>query len=158
MASVERRADRGNRWEVRYRDPEGKQRARLFDLRADAEQFLTGTEHSKLAGTYIDPALGRVTFGEFVADEYRPTMVGLENPAREFTTSPTVQPHGRPVVAPGHRPGGRLPHARPGRGACRRHGRGRDPVPRPHLAARPGLASATCSRSGGPTSTRSGAA
>ncbi len=31
IASINRRSDRGNRWEVRYRDPEGKQRARLFD-------------------------------------------------------------------------------------------------------------------------------
>ena len=29
MATIKRRSDRGNRWEVRYRDPEGKQRARL---------------------------------------------------------------------------------------------------------------------------------
>jgi len=74
--------DRGNRWEVRYRDPEGKQRARLFDRRADAEQFVTATEHSKLAGTYLDPALGRITLGRFVAEEYRATMVGLEPSTR----------------------------------------------------------------------------
>jgi len=34
MASIKRRADRGNRWEVRYRDPDGRQRARLFDRRS----------------------------------------------------------------------------------------------------------------------------
>ena len=82
MASVKRRADRGNRWEVRYRDPEGKQRARLFDRRVDAEQFLTATEHSKLSGTYLDPARGRVTLGQFVADDYTATMVGLEPSTR----------------------------------------------------------------------------
>jgi hypothetical protein len=77
MASINRRRDRGNRWEVRYRDPEGKQRARLFDRRVDAERFLTGTEHSKLTGSYVDPALGRMTFAQFLAEQYRPTMVSL---------------------------------------------------------------------------------
>lgn len=48
MATIKRRADRSNRWEVRFRDPEGRQRAHMFDRRVDAEHFLTGTEHSKL--------------------------------------------------------------------------------------------------------------
>jgi len=61
MATLKRRTDRGNRWEVRYRDPSGKQRARLFDRRVDAEQFVTSTEHSKLTGAYLDPVLGRMT-------------------------------------------------------------------------------------------------
>ena len=78
MASIKRRADRGNRWEVRYRDLTGRQRARLFDRRVDAEQFLTSTEHSKLSGAYLDPALGRITFARFVDEHYRTTMVGLE--------------------------------------------------------------------------------
>ena len=78
MASIKRRADRGNRWEVRYRDPTGRQRARLFDRRVDAEQFLTSTEHSKLSGAYLDPALGRITLARFVDEHYRATMVGLE--------------------------------------------------------------------------------
>ncbi len=82
MASIKRRSDRGGRWEVRYRDPEGNQRARLFDRRVDAERYLTGTEHSKLTGTYVAPALGRVTLARFVSDSYGPTMVGLEPSTR----------------------------------------------------------------------------
>lgn len=72
MATIKRRADRSGRWEVRYRDPDGKQRHKLFARKVDAEQFLTGTEHSKLAGTYVDPALGRTTFARFVGEDYRP--------------------------------------------------------------------------------------
>src|SRR4051812_781318 len=82
MASINRRADRGNRWEVRYRDPSGKQRARLFERRADADQFLTSTEHSKLTGAYLDPVLGRTTLARFVDEHYRGTMVGLEPSSR----------------------------------------------------------------------------
>lgn len=66
MATVKRREDRGNRWEVRYRDPEGKQRARLFDRRVDAERFVATTTADMVRGSYIDPSAGRVTFGEYV--------------------------------------------------------------------------------------------
>ncbi|MFP5376021.1 MAG: tyrosine-type recombinase/integrase [Acidimicrobiia bacterium] len=65
MASIKRRSDRGNRWEVRYRDPEGKQRARLFDRKVDADRFATSVEHSKLVGGYVDPAAGRRLFGDY---------------------------------------------------------------------------------------------
>ena len=65
MASIKRRADRGGRWEVRYRDPEGKQRARLFDRKVDADRFATSVEHSKLVGGYVDPAAGRRLFGDY---------------------------------------------------------------------------------------------
>lgn len=82
MATIKRRNDRGGRWEVRFRDPSGKQRARLFPRKVDAENFLTGIEHSKLSGNYIDPALGRVTFARFVTENYRPTLVGLEPSTR----------------------------------------------------------------------------
>jgi integrase len=82
MASIKRRADRGNRWEVRYRDPTGRQRARLFDRRADADQFLTSTEHSKFTGAYLDPGLGRITLARFVDEHYRATMIGLEPGSR----------------------------------------------------------------------------
>lgn len=77
MASIKRRSDRARRWEVRYRDPDGKQRARLFDRRVDAEQFVVATEHSKLSGTYLDPVLGRMTLARFVDEHFLATMVGL---------------------------------------------------------------------------------
>lgn len=59
---------------MRYRDPDGRQRARLFDRKFDAECFLTGVEHSKLTGSYVDPAAGRVTFREF-AEAWRVVQV-----------------------------------------------------------------------------------
>ena len=62
MASIEKRARSGQvRWYARYRDPSGKQRTRTFDRKADAERFLTTVESSKLVGSYIDPAAGRLT-------------------------------------------------------------------------------------------------
>ncbi len=65
MASIKRRADRGHRWEVRYRDPEGTPTARLFDRTVAAARFVTGVDHSILIGAYVDPAAGKVTFQSF---------------------------------------------------------------------------------------------
>lgn len=65
MASIKKRADRGNRWEVRFRDDQGTQRAKIFDKRVDADRFATSIEHSKLSGTYVDPAAGRRLFGDY---------------------------------------------------------------------------------------------
>lgn len=68
MASVEKRTRDGSaRWYARYRDPAGRQRTKAFPRRVDAEQYLTGIESAKLAGSYIDPARARVTVGDWAA-------------------------------------------------------------------------------------------
>jgi hypothetical protein len=62
MASIEKRTRNGRlRRYTRYRDPAGVQRTKTFDRKIDAERYLTSVESSKLAGTYIDPAAGRLT-------------------------------------------------------------------------------------------------
>lgn len=65
MASVDRVRDG---WRARWRTPEGASRSRNFKHKVDAERFLTITEATKLAGGYVDPAAGRVTFVEFATD------------------------------------------------------------------------------------------
>lgn len=72
MAHVEKRAQ--GRWRARYLGPDGRERSKTFDRRADAERFLTGIEHSKLVGSYIDPDDGRVTFAVY-AKEWLATRV-----------------------------------------------------------------------------------
>lgn len=99
MATIKRRPDRNNRWEVRYRDPEGMQRARLFDRRMDAERFLTGVEHSKLTGSYVDPAAGRVMFRNFAEDWRR---VQVHRPSTAQSVEQQLRLHVYPVI--GHRP------------------------------------------------------
>jgi integrase len=59
MASINKRPD--GRWRARYRGPDGREITRHFDRKSDGEQWLTSVEHTKLAGTYVDPALGRTT-------------------------------------------------------------------------------------------------
>jgi integrase len=84
MASVKRRPD--GRWRARYRDPAGKEHARHFDRRVDAEQFLTSVEHSKLTGGYVDPRAGRVTFAEW-AEQWQAAQVWRPSSAAAVETS-----------------------------------------------------------------------
>jgi len=99
VATIKRRSDRGNRWEVRYRDPEGKQKARLFDRKVDAERFLTSVEHSMLIGGYVDPAAGKVTFQTF-AEEWRHIQVHRAGTAQ--SAEHQLRLHVYPAI--GHRP------------------------------------------------------
>ena len=66
MASIEKRQRAGQtRWYARYRDPTGRQRVKVFDRKLDAERYLTTVESAKLVGSYVDPALARLTVGEW---------------------------------------------------------------------------------------------
>jgi hypothetical protein len=69
MASIQKRV-RNDRvtYRVRYRDPAGRQRSRVFARKADAQRFLSETENAKLRGTWTDPALGRVRLGEWLEE------------------------------------------------------------------------------------------
>jgi Phage integrase, N-terminal SAM-like domain len=66
----ERRTERSDRtgkvvWRAYYRDPAGRQRNKTFARKIDAERYLTTVESAKLIGSYIEPALARLTVGEW---------------------------------------------------------------------------------------------
>lgn len=73
MASIERVA---NGWRARWRTPAGASRSKTFPRKIDAEKHLTSIEHTKLQGSYVDPGLGRRTFGAWW-EEWRSTRVDL---------------------------------------------------------------------------------
>lgn len=56
----------GNRYRVRYLDPEGNEKSKTFPDRQKkrAEDFLIEVESDKREGKYIDPRAGQVSFGE----------------------------------------------------------------------------------------------
>ena len=56
-------------WQVRYYDPTGRERARNFVRKTDANRFARLVETDKLRGEWRDPRLARVTFAEW-ADEW----------------------------------------------------------------------------------------
>lgn len=54
MATV-KRSPNGKRWRARWYDPSGKECAKDFDLKRDANRHAADMEASKARGTYIDP-------------------------------------------------------------------------------------------------------
>ncbi len=72
MAHIEDRHKNGatgrKRWRVRYHDPDGKERSRSFDRKADAERFETEVKADLLHGTYLDPELTRTTLRRYAAE------------------------------------------------------------------------------------------
>ena len=53
------------RYQVRYREPTNRERARNFKRKVDAEAFLVVNETEKLRGVWMDPRLAKTTFGEW---------------------------------------------------------------------------------------------
>jgi integrase len=70
------------RWRVRYRDPAGRERAKSFARKQDAERFLRHAEADKLRGQWVDPKQGRTTVGE-LAERWYATTVTLKPKTRE---------------------------------------------------------------------------
>ncbi len=61
--SVARRPN--GRWRARYRDPMKREHARDFRRKVDAERWLASVETAKTRGEWVDPTLGRMTFGRW---------------------------------------------------------------------------------------------
>jgi integrase len=83
MSSIEKRIRNGRtRWYVRYRDPRGLQRTKVFDRKVDAERHLAGIETAKLSGSYVDPRRAAVTVATF-ARQWQQTQAHLKPSTRE---------------------------------------------------------------------------
>jgi len=96
MGSI-RKAPRSGRWEARYRDPAGRQRTKTFATKGDARAYLAAAETDVLRGQWIDPAGGRVLFGEW-AERWWSTTVNLRPSSRARDDS-LYRNHVGPVFA-----------------------------------------------------------
>ncbi|MGH8935047.1 MAG: tyrosine-type recombinase/integrase [Acidimicrobiia bacterium] len=67
MGSIRKRPNRSKPYQARYRAPDGRERTKAFGRKLDAEHWLLERERDKARGDWVDPALGRTTFGEWVA-------------------------------------------------------------------------------------------
>lgn len=65
MASISKHPN--GAWRARYRDSDGKEHARHFKRKIDAQQWLDTVTASVVRGDYVDPNAGRVTFRDFYA-------------------------------------------------------------------------------------------
>jgi integrase len=98
MASISKREVGGKpRYDVSYREPDGRQRMKTFTKKADAERFKSTVEADVLRGAYLDPDAGRITFKKY-AEEW------LSNQTFEATTRESVEArlklHVYPVLGP----------------------------------------------------------
>lgn len=62
--NIQRRPD--GMWRARYRDANHRERARHFERKRDAERWLASQEVSIARGEWIDPALTKITVGEWL--------------------------------------------------------------------------------------------
>ena len=66
MASIEKRTRNGRAsYSVRYRDPAGHSRRKVFARKVDAARWLAENEATRNRGAWVDPAAGRDRLGEW---------------------------------------------------------------------------------------------
>ncbi|GAA4831716.1 hypothetical protein GCM10023221_04440 [Luteimicrobium xylanilyticum] len=63
MASIRKRPD--GVWRARYRDDAGKEHAKHFPRKIDAQRWLDTVTASMVVGRYVDPRAGKVTFEQW---------------------------------------------------------------------------------------------
>ena len=83
MASIARRPD--GTYRPRFRDASGREHARHFKRKVDAQRWLDEMTAAMVTGQYVDPAAGRVTFREY-AERWRATQVHRPTTAAHVET------------------------------------------------------------------------
>ncbi len=71
MSNIARRAD--GTWRARYRDVRGKEHAKHFSRKIDAQQWLDSITTAIKTGNYVDPRDARTTFGQWAPRWYATT-------------------------------------------------------------------------------------
>lgn len=79
MASVAKRPD--GRWRARYRDEAGKEHARHFTKKSDAQRWLDQVTAAVVRGDYVDPKAGRITLRAYAA-KWEAVQVSSDGTAR----------------------------------------------------------------------------
>lgn len=93
MASIARRPD--GRWRARYRDAGGKEHARHFTRKVDAQRWLDEVTASIITGMYVDPRAGNVTFAAY-AEHWR--MIQQHRPSTSEHVERTLRRRVYPVI------------------------------------------------------------
>ena len=65
MASIKKRED--GQWRARYRDASGREHARHFARRTDAQRWVDTVTSSLVQGTHVDPKTARMTVEQWCA-------------------------------------------------------------------------------------------
>lgn len=79
MANLQKRPN--GAWRARYRDESGKQHAKHFTRKVDAQAWLDTVTASVVRGDYVDPNAGKITLTQY-ADRWQKSQVVSEGTAR----------------------------------------------------------------------------
>src|SRR4051794_10655511 len=104
MASIRQKPS--GRWEVRYRDPDGKMRGKTFPNKTDAKAFKSRTEADLQRGQWLDPAVLSTPFEDWASDWLRTR--GHRKPSTLRSYEGLLNNHVLPVF--GKRPIGSIGH------------------------------------------------
>jgi integrase len=101
VASIARRPD--GRWRARYRDDSGREHAKHFARKVDAQRWLNEVTAAVVTGQYVDPKAGNVTFRAY-AERWRVNQVHRINTSKAVDSALRV--HAYPAF--GDRPLGSI--------------------------------------------------
>ncbi|GGY33372.1 hypothetical protein GCM10010363_12520 [Streptomyces omiyaensis] len=93
MANIQKRPN--GKWRARYRDLDGKEHARHFERKLDAQRWLDEVTASMVTGQYVDPRAGRVTFEKY-AETWEGSLIASE--AGERITDNALRLHLVPAL------------------------------------------------------------
>nr|WP_228487518.1 hypothetical protein [Streptomyces albidoflavus] len=66
MANIQKRPN--GKWRARYRDLDGKEHARHFDRKIDAQRWIDEVTASLVTGQYVDPRSAKKPFKEYAEE------------------------------------------------------------------------------------------
>ncbi len=94
MASISKRPD--GRWRARYRDANGKEHAKHFDRKADAQRWVDEVTASIVTGRYVDPNAGGARHH---AEQL--VLIAQRRQVRQRVVGPATRTPARPRRRPG---------------------------------------------------------
>lgn len=105
MANIARRPD--GTWRARYRDESGREHARHFDRKLDAQRWLDEVTTSVVTGTYVDPRAGKVTFRDYAGEwlgmqPLRPTTLLKYEQCLRLNINPHIGDRTLATIRPSH--------------------------------------------------------
>ncbi|WP_322921651.1 tyrosine-type recombinase/integrase [Nocardioides renjunii] len=92
MANIQKRPD--GRWRARYRDEAGREHAKHFTRKLDAQRWIDEVTTSIVIGQYVDPRAGKITFKEY-AEHWRAAQV--HRPTSEAYVEGVLRRHVYPI-------------------------------------------------------------
>jgi integrase len=105
VASIAKRPN--GRWRARYRDGAGREHARHFDRKLEAQRWLDEVTAAVVTGQYVAPDAGRMTFREYAegwrqAQVHRPTSAEKVESILRLHVYPVLGNHELRSILPSH--------------------------------------------------------